>query len=203
MKKIVLTSNTSWSLYNFRLSLMRKLKEIGFEVFAVSPADDFLDDLTREFSFYEIKNLDRKGKNPFKDFKLLIEYLKIYSKIKPDLVINYTIKPNIYSSLACRLLGIKSISVITGLGYVYVKEGLIKKLVNTLYQTSLSSNSYVLFLNSEDLRIFIDGKIVKQEKTYLIPGEGVNTDYFNPYFCKNFTEDNVFKFLMISSGIRV
>lgn len=195
-KKIVLSSNTSFSLYNFRLGLMRRLKKERFDVFTLAPEDNYSEKLKSEFNFYPIKHLDRKGKNPLKDIKLLFEYLRFYKNLKPDLVINFTIKPNIYSSIACGLLGIKCVSVVTGLGYVYVKGGLLKKLVNSLYRISFSFNIYVIFLNEEDMLTFLKIKLINEEKAVLIKSEGINTEHFKPMNCEKQTQKPVF--LMIS-----
>jgi glycosyltransferase involved in cell wall biosynthesis len=178
---------------------MRALREKGFEVYAVAPYDEFSENLKKEFKYYEIKNLDRKGINPFKDLKLLKEYIDIYRKIKPDLVINFTIKPNIYSSIACGMLKIKSISVITGLGYVFVKGGVLEKIVRTLYKTAFKFNEYVMFLNQDDLDILVKKKIINSQKGILLKGEGINTTYFSPDFCKSIEkEKNKFIFLLVA-----
>ncbi|MFN3711812.1 MAG: glycosyltransferase [Alishewanella aestuarii] len=103
---------------------MNALLERGCDVYVVAPEDEYSKNFPK---FIAIKNLDRKGKDPIRDVKLLWEYISLYKRIKPDLVLNFTIKPNIYSSLACRLLGIKCISTITGLRYVFVKEALVHK----------------------------------------------------------------------------
>ncbi len=186
-KSIVLASNTSFSLYNFRLGLMRRLKELGYNVVCVAPVDDYTEYLKEEFSFYPLKNLDRKGKNPIKDFKLFLEFLSLYRKIKPNLVINYTIKPNIYSSIACGILKIPSISVVTGLGYVFVRGGWLEKLVRILYRVSFAYNNYILVLNSYDLDII--KSLAIQTKLVLLNGEGVNTDYFSPAICEKYEKN--------------
>ncbi len=187
-KSIVLASNTSFSLYNFRLGLMRRLKELGYDVVCIAPVDDYTEYLKEEFSFYPLKNLDRKGKNPIKDFKLFLEFLSLYRKIKPDLVINYTIKPNIYSSIASGILGIPSISVITGLGYVFLRGGLLEKLVRVLYKISFKFNKFVIVQNSEDCRVvkYISGNA---KKVILIESSGVNTDYFSPAICEKYEKN--------------
>ena len=197
MKKIVITSNTSFSIYNFRLNLMKALKQKGFEVYAVAPEDRYSVYL-KEFKFSKINNLDRKGKNFFKDIKLLIEYIKTYNKIKPDLVLNFTIKPNIYSSIACKILGIKSISVITGLGYVYVKGGFLKKITDNLYKFSLQFNEKVVFQNAEDKELFVKNGIVDRKKAVLIRGSGVDTEYFSKNCCKGVNKTKNTIFLMVS-----
>ena len=194
MKKVVLTSNTSWSIWNFRKALMDALLEKGYQVYIIAPEDEY----SKKFpNFIPLRNLDRKGTNPVKDFKLLLEYLSIYKNLKPDVVLNFTIKPNIYSSLACRILGIQCISTITGLGYVFVRETFLTKLVRFLYRFSLAKNYRVVFLNPDDLNLFIESSIVNQEKAFIIKGEGVSTEYFNPKFCKD-NEKSSFVFLMIS-----
>lgn len=182
-KKIVFTSNTSYSLYNFRLGLMSALKKKGFEIFFVAPLDEYTEILGENFRYFILKHLDRKGKNPLKDLKLFSEYLYYYRKLKPDVVINYTIKPNIYSSIACGLLKIPCISVVTGLGYVYQKGGFLKFLVNCLYRLSFYFSNKVVILNVEDLKEL--RKIIPERKLFLINGEGVNTDFFSPEKCKD------------------
>ncbi len=198
--RIAFVSNTSFSLYNFRLGIMRRLKELGYEVVCIAPVDDCTEDLKHEFSFYPLRNLDRKGKNPLKDFKLFLEFLVLYRKIKPSLVINFTIKPNIYSSIACGVLNVPSISVITGLGYVFVRGGLLEKLVRILYRISFVYNNYILVLNSYDVDIIKNLTI--QAKLVLLNGEGVNTQYFSPDMCKGVEKDNKTIFLFIGRFLK-
>ena len=198
--KIVLSSNNSFSLYNFRLGLMRRLKDLGYEVIAVAPKDDYSDELVKEgFEYFEVKNLDRKGKNPFKDLRLLLEYLRLFQKIEPDLVINYTIKPNIYGGLACQILKIPYINVVPGLGYVFVKGGILAKIVKILYWISFKKSKFVVFLNSEDIKEL--SHILEINKVHEFPGEGINTEYFSPSHCKEIQRDN-FIFLFVGRFLR-
>ncbi len=193
-KRIVLSSNTAFSLYNFRLHLMRVLKEKGYEVIAVSPEDGkYSELLKKEFSFFAVKSLDRKGTNPIKDLKLFFEYLLIFRKLKPDLVINFTIKPNIYGSISAGLLGIPSISVITGLGYVFIRESWLTKLVKLLYWLAFRFNRAVVFLNSEDLNTL---RNISREKSFLIESEGIDIKHFDPELCKEAKKDE-FTFLFV------
>lgn len=200
-KKIVICSNTSFSVYNFRLGLIKVLKEKGYEVNVVAPVDEFTDLIEKEVKVYPITHLDRKGKNPIKDFRLLHEFYSLYKSIKPDLVINYTIKPNIYSSIACGILSIPSISVITGLGHVFIKQNMLTSLVKSLYRVAFKFNSYIFMLNEDDIKI-ID-KLTTMSKIRLIKGEGINVEYFSPKFCQE--EKNVnknFTFLFIGRLIK-
>ena len=193
-KRIVLSSNTAFSLYNFRLHLMRALKEKGFEVMAISPEDGkYSELLKKEFSFFAVKNLDRKGTNPIKDLKLFFEYFLLFRKLKPDLVINFTIKPNIYGSISAGLFGIPSISVITGLGYVFIREIWLTKFVKLLYWLDFRFNRAVVFLNSEDLNTL---RNISKEKSFLIESEGIDIKHFDSTLCKE-TKKDEFTFLFV------
>ncbi|MDW7972566.1 MAG: glycosyltransferase, partial [Thermodesulfovibrio sp.] len=198
--RIVFNSNTSFSIYNFRLGLMRHLKSNGFVPIAVSPEDDFSLPLKSEFDYYAVKNLDRKGTNPIKDMKLFFEYLIIFKNIKPSIVINYTIKPNIYGSLACGILGIKSISVVTGLGYAFSKGIMLRELVKLMYRISFMFNRYVLILNHGDMEVI--KKLVFEKKIFILNGEGVDTTRYNPYLFKEIKKDRNLIFLYIGRFLR-
>jgi glycosyltransferase involved in cell wall biosynthesis len=193
-ERIVLSSNTAFSLYNFRLHLMRALKEKGYEVIAVSPEDEkYSELLKKEFSFFPVKSLDRKGTNPIKDLKLFFEYFLLFRRLKPDLVINFTIKPNIYGSISAGLLGIPSISVITGLGYVFIREGWLTKFVKLLYWLAFRFNRAVVFQNSEDMKTL--EKLCEGE-CLLIESSGVDLKHLDPELCKEAKKDK-FTFLFV------
>jgi len=172
--KIVICSNTSWSIYNFRLNLAKALKSNGYEIVLVAPYDEYSDKLSDEFVYHDIY-MNIKGTNPKEDLKTLMGFYKLYKKIKPDLVLNYTIKPNIYGNIACGLLGVKTINNISGLGTVFIKESLVTKVVKWLYRYSLSKSSKVFFQNSDDRELFIANNLVSKEKCDLVPGSGIDT----------------------------
>ncbi len=120
VKKVLFVFNTTWSLYNFRFRLMRALKERGFDVCAVVNIDDYTSLIEKEFQFIPLRILHRKSKNTIKELKLLFECNKLYTYHKPSLVINFTLKPNIYENIASKLAKVKSISSVTGFGYVFI-----------------------------------------------------------------------------------
>lgn len=113
-------------------------------------------------------------------------------------MINFTIKPCIYGSLACCILGIPYISVITGIGYAFIRETFLTKLACLLYKFSLKRASNVLFQNSEDLETFVKRRIINKEKAILTPGSGVDTERFLTSYCKNTPKPEKLVFLMIS-----
>ena len=116
-KTIALVSNTSWSLYNFRLGLIRHLKSKGFRIVVIAPKDAFTAKLIAEGIDYKEVEIFNYGTNPIYEIKLIFKLIHLYKAIKPDLIFHYTIKPNIYGSIAARYCGIPSIIITTGLGH--------------------------------------------------------------------------------------
>ncbi len=197
-KKICIVSNTSWSIYNFRLGLMKVLKERGYEVVAIAPYDRYGKIIEKDFKFVRLNSLDRKAASPVKDVVLFIELLRIYKREKPSIVLHFTIKPNIYSSLACRVAGIKSISSVTGLGYSFITRSYLTLLVKFLYKISFLFTNKIIFQNEEDRSYFVDKKIIKTDKSLRTPGSGVNTRSYSPDFCKDKKKDGLINFLLIA-----
>ena len=119
-KTITICSNTSWYIYNFRLGLIKALQDI-YRVVLIAPKDEYSDRLERlGCEHYDIE-IDNKGTNPINDTKLLFSFYRLYKKIKPDMLLIYTIKPNIYGSMVSKIMNIPTINVIAGLGTVFFK----------------------------------------------------------------------------------
>lgn len=195
MQKVVITLNSSWQAYNFRLNVARALKGNGYKVIFIAPYDNKYSELIKkEFDFYDI-SIDPKGINPIKDFSTMLSLYKLYHGIKPDIILNFTIKPNIYSSIIAGLLNIKVISNISGLGTIFIKQSIITKVAKLLYKIALSFNTKVFFQNNDDKRLFIENKLIRKEKTDLLPGSGVDLSKFIPINNQN---DTTFKFLLIA-----
>ena len=196
---IAIVLNTSWNIYNFRLGLIRTLRKEGYNVVIIAPKDEYTAKLEAEgFPYYEIK-MNNKGTNPFEDMLLIYNFYKLYKEIKPDVLLNYTIKPNIYSSLAAKMLDISVINNITGLGTVFLNNNLSSHIARWLYKISLRQNA-VVFQNSDDMKLFLEKKLVQKENVTLIPGSGIDTERFKPMLQK--IENKPFVFLMISRLIK-
>ena len=196
MKKIAIVLNDSWQAHNFRFNLARNLKDSGYEVVFIAPFDEKYSELIKnEFEFYDI-NIDPKGINPINDLKTMIYMYKLYKTLRPDVVLNFTIKPNIYSSIVAGMLKIKSISNITGLGTIFIKQSLITKIAKLLYKVALGFNSKVFFQNDDDKNLFINNKLVNKQKTDLLPGSGVDLNKFIPI--QKDLKDNKVIFLLIA-----
>jgi len=178
-KTITICSNTSWYLYNFRMGLIRALQEQGYRIVLIAPKDDYSDRLEGLGCKHYHIDIDNKGTNPIEDTKLLYQFYQLFKTIKPDMVLIYTIKPNIYGGIVSKILNIPTINVIAGLGTVFLNDNLSSKIARWLYKVSFNGNQ-VLFENEDDCKEFLDKNLVKKSQTKLIPGSGINTEAFQP-----------------------
>jgi len=194
--KIAFVANTSWNIYNFRESLVKYFLSQRHEVYVLAPRDEHTEKICQWDIFYFEITLENKGKNPFADLKFRNQLKTLYKQIKPDIVLHFTIKPNIYGTLACKSLNIPCINNVSGLGTTFIHKGLSSKIAHFLYKYSFQFASKVFFQNEDDLQIFLDKKLVKKQKTGLLPGSGINLEKFKPQPKEK--EDNKFTFLMIA-----
>lgn len=178
MRKIVILANNSGGLYDFRHDLMSELMAQNNNVIAYTPFDIKINELKELGIDLRELNVDRRGLNPFKDFKLLLKCMSIVKAERPDLVITYTIKPNVYGGLACRMCKVPYAINITGLGTAFQKDGIIKKIAVTLYKLACKKAKVVFFENVGNRDVFINNNIVDINKTHVLNGAGVNTEYF-------------------------
>lgn len=179
MSKVLIIANCASGLYDFREDLIRKLIMLNQKVYTLIPADEYVEELTSLGCKIIDTPVDRRGMNPVKDLKLLLKYNKIINEIKPDLVITYTIKPNVYGGLICRIKRIPYAINITGLGTTFQNDGMLKKIVTAMYKVSSKKAKVVFFENIENLEVFVNLGIVKKENTQLLNGAGVNLDKFS------------------------
>lgn len=195
---IGIVANTAFNIYNFRLGLIKFLQQEGHTVWAIAPADDYIPLIEKNnIPFVEVKHLSRKGTNPIYDLQLCNEFRKIYHSLQLDVVLQYTIKPNIYGTLAARMAGTKAICTVTGLGYTFLNKSVASTIAHQLYKVAFNFAEKVLFQNADDLQIFTENKLVNKKKTMTVPGSGIDTNKFNPTFCTSKKKDNITRFLMI------
>lgn len=192
--KILLLANASGGLYGFRKELIYELLK-QHTVYAVVPLTLYKEELTQLGVRLIDFPLDRRGMNPFHDFKLFKQYVCEVKRIRPDLVITYTIKPNIYGGIACRRNKVSYAVNITGLGTAFQKRGLIRTLVKNMYRIALKKAKVVFFENSGNEDFFIDNHIIKKEQACLLNGAGVNLDQFK--YLQYPEDNNIFTFLFI------
>lgn len=167
-------------MYNFRRSLFSALIRDGYRVTVVAPADDtFRPRLEAAGCAFVPVEIQAKGINPYCDLKLCAALYLRLRKLRPDFCFFYTIKPNIYGCVAAALAGVKHIAVTTGLGYTFIARNRVAALARRLYKVAFRSAQQVWFLNEDDRDVFLKEKLVKKEKTFVLPGEGIDTEYFD------------------------
>ncbi len=197
-KKIAIISNVSWNLYNFRLSLMVAMRNAGYDVIAIAPYDEYSQKIIDAgFEFHSIK-LNSQGINPFQDIQTTMEFYKLFKELSPDFICNYTIKPNIYASLVARVLDIKMINNIAGLGTLFIKQGFVTSIAKFLYKASQAKADRVFFQNRDDFKLFTDAGLVNRLNCDVLPGSGVDTNRFKP---QEKSQSEVIRFLHVSRMI--
>ena len=200
-KTIAIVINTSWNIFNFRLGLLKALQEEGYKIVAIAPRDEYSEKL--EALGFEYHNIDinNKGTNPLEDAKLVFAFYKLYKKIAPDVILQYTIKPNIYGSMAAGMLGIPVISNISGLGTVFLNDSLSSKVARFLYKVALKVPKKVFYQNAHDRELFVQSNLVKAEKTELLPGSGIDIEKYKPLKEKQ-ENNNTLRFLFIARLVK-
>lgn len=179
-RKIAFVSNNAWSIYNFRLDVIKALIADGHQIIVFTPYNAYVEKIVLLGCTHVSIEFDNKTMNPMLDLRLLIKLTRLYKQIQPDLIFHYVAKPNIYGTLAAKKVGIPSVAIITGLGFTFSRKNLLYLLVKELYRFSLKGARDVLFLNNDDAQLFAREKIVPLKKINVLPGEGINTDHFAP-----------------------
>lgn len=198
--KYLILANNSGGLYRFRKELMKQLILDGHEVYAVTPFDEFIQEIQAIGVQLIQLEMNRRGKNPLQELQLLASYKRIIRQICPDMIITYTIKPGIYGGLLSRFLRKTYVVNITGLGTAFQKEDFFRHLIVWLWRTALKNASCVFFENRENAQTFVNLGIVKGEKIHVLHGAGVNLTDFpqQKYPC----EDRQMHFLFVGRVMR-
>ncbi len=205
--KVAIVANSCWNIYKFRLNLIDKLCGHDHEVYVIAPLDEFISykEQFPSVKHIALQNLSRDSTNPITEIKLLLELSSIYKKYKFDIVIHFTHKPNIFGGFAATLQAIPSIAVVTGLGYAFIHKGIINRITRYLYGISNRYHQKVIFENEDDLKLFIDLKILNGSKGISIKGCGVDVEYYKPKENSKRKDKLVFTFigrLLYDKGIK-
>lgn len=195
MKTVAISSNTSWYIYNFRKNTILALIEKGYRVIAVSPFDRYSEKLIELGVEYIPIRIDQGGTNPLRDISTFFRFISIYRKCRPDVVLNFTPKNNIYGTLAASIVGAKSINNIAGLGMVFINEGLTSKIARFLYKISQPKASKIFFQNEDDRLLFQQHNLAPLELSDRLPGSGADLSRFT---VSPANDDGVVRFLLIA-----
>lgn len=196
MSKVLVLANHFRTLYNFRQELLDKLSRNSDDVIIAIPEDENDYFGKKGYSVYCI-DVNRRGINPLKDIKLALQYWKLIKEAKPDMVLTYTIKPNLYGGFCCKLLKVPYISNITGLGSGF-SNPVLKLLLKIMYKVALNKKANIFVQNEENLEVLRAMKI-KPDSIQLIPGSGVNLE---KYSYTNYPESAAINFYFVSRVMR-
>jgi glycosyltransferase involved in cell wall biosynthesis len=205
--KIAILANTAWNTLNFRLALAQKLQNSGHEILILGQPDGSETQLKNAgFSFFPVIKMNRKSQNPFSELQLFREISGILKREKPDLLLTFTIKANIWGNRAAEKLKIPTISTLTGLGFVFLNENWKTRFIQFFLKKTLESNQFVVFQNLDDAQLLIDKFGIFNKNITLIRGSGVDVEYFAPQ-SSSIQPDNKIRFLfigrlLIDKGIR-
>ena len=201
--KIIICLNTAWNLLNFRVGLIRALVAAGYEVVAVAPDDKYAASLNALGCRFVPLHMENGGTNPVQDVLLTWRFVRLFARERPDVYLGYTVKPNVYGSLAAHMMRIPVINNIAGLGAVFIKDGWLVWVVRWLYRMALKRSAKVFFQNDDDRQLFISGGLVGAEVTELLPGSGIDLNHFTPAFTTAVHDVSAkFRFLLIARMLR-
>ncbi|MDD3324188.1 MAG: glycosyltransferase family 4 protein [Sulfurospirillaceae bacterium] len=203
MRCVVIHANILWAIVNFRLGLMQCLQKEGFKVVCVSDTDSFSQSSLavleqNDIEFYRVP-ISRKGLNPLGEIRYMYALWRVYRHIKPDIVLSYSIKPNIFGNFVAKALNIPVISTINGLGSGFLGKSWLKAIVKTLYMFALKFAKIVFFQNQEDRKFFIKDGLVCEKKARYVAGSGIGVEAFGD--CEK-QEDGKISFCLIARLLR-
>lgn len=199
MKKILILANNDIGLYNFRKEILQALLRVPYEVHIALPYGSFVEPMVEMGCIFHDTQMERRGTNPFQEVTLLRRYGKLLKKIKPDVVLTYTIKPNIYGGILCAWKHIPYMTTITGLGTAVEGDGILQKITVSLYRFAMRKVRFLFFQN-EDNKEFFAKKNIATSRHVRIPGSGVNLDRYAyiPFPEAGSNEEESAEFLFIS-----
>lgn len=177
---IALVANQAWSVYNFRMPVIRALQADGYRVVVIVPVDESVSVLLKEpgIELVVLRHFRRNSTNIWASIKMIVEFRKVYKALHPDAVIHFGVQANIFGNFAARLAKIPSVCVVTGLGYTFLHKGMVPWLTRWLYRITFLKTAKVVFENQADLDLMVFSKMVERSITYHVPGCGIDTQYF-------------------------
>ena len=194
MQKIAIVVNNSWYAWNMRANLGFAFQKKGYEVVFICPYDKYSEYIKKYFKYIDIK-INTKSINPIEDIKIIYRCYRVFKELKPDIVLQYTIKPNVYGTIAASILKIPTINNIAGLGTLFIKHNLFTNIAKLLYKFSQKKATKIFFQNKDDLNKFVDEGLVQEDKCDVLPGSGVDIERFKAVDKESV---EVFRFLLIS-----
>lgn len=181
-KRVLILGNSHLVVFGFRGELIKRLVKDGYDVTVAFPNGPFGEGekTSKEYGCHFIETpMNRRGANPFQEFKLSLKYIELIKSLSPSVVLAYTVKCDVYGGIACRVLGIPFIPNITGLGKGLADGGLTAIITKLLYKAGIKNSRIVFFQNTEDKKFF-DNSSINYNEGIVLPGSGVNLQKFQP-----------------------
>jgi glycosyltransferase involved in cell wall biosynthesis len=182
--KILLTSNILWGFAFFRIDLIKELIRNGYDVTCAGDIDNFskesINIIASAGAHIRVLKISRKGINPLREIMYLFNYYRIVKTENPGVIINYSIKPVLYGSFISYITRIPSVAIFPGLGHAFLKQNILNSLVKLFYKICLRVPEKVVFLNNDDIELFLNENIVSEKKVIYLPSEGINTSEYSP-----------------------
>jgi glycosyltransferase involved in cell wall biosynthesis len=200
-RTLVIAANSAWNIANFRAPLIEALVEAGWEVVALAPDDGSIAVDSLRGTRFEAVSIDSSGTSVLRDGRLFMDYVRILRRLQPAAFLGFTVKPNVYGSLAAHMLGIKVINNVSGLGTAFMRPGLLNWVVRRLYHLALRRSARVFFQNPDDRDLFLAQSLVRARQAGLLPGSGVDLQKFRP-IGKPRAANAPFRFLFVGRLLR-
>ena len=200
-KKIVISVNTAWNVCNFRAGLVRALVRQGYDVLVLAGADDYVSQLAGLGCGFKKLALDNHGTNASRDLALLVKYWRVLQSVRPLAYLGFTIKPNVYGSIAASAQAIPVINNVAGLGATFMHGTMLTEFVKQLYRLSLRRSSQVFFQNRDDRQLFVDAGLARAGVTDVLPGSGIDLQHFTPFPMMPH-DDGSFRFLLVARMLK-
>lgn len=200
-RKIVISVNTAWNICNFRAGLVRALSRNGYDVMVLARKDEYAQRLASLGCKFKLLSIDANGNSPGRDLALLVKYRRVLQSLRPMAYLGYTIKPNVYGSIAADGLGIPVINNIAGLGATFIRNSMLTYLVKRLYRYSLRNSNRVFFQNADDRSLFVEAGLAREQVADLLPGSGIDLQHFVPVSPPPYGK-SAFRFLLVARMLK-
>ena len=198
--KVVMTVNAAWNIVNFRRPVLNGLIADGHQVTVLAPPDESVPQLARLGATFLPLEMNVKGLNPLDDLKLLGNFKRHFRAERPDVVLSYTIKNNVFGAMAANACGIPFIPNVSGLGTAFLSNGMLRLIAENLYRRAFGKLPIIFFQNGDDRALFVQRRLVRSEQARLLPGSGIDLSRFAPSDLPAETEATTF--LMIARLLR-
>jgi glycosyltransferase involved in cell wall biosynthesis len=197
---ILMTVNSAWNIWHFRRPVVQALLADGHRITVLAPADDSVGDLERLGCKFLPLEMSVKGLNPLAELKLLQRMTRTFRAERPDIVLSYTIKNNIFGAMAARASGVPFLPNVTGLGTAFLSGGPMQTVAEGLYRQAFGRLPVIFFQNEDDRDLFLARRLVRRDQARLLPGDGINLTRFAAAAMPSPDEPPVF--LMIARLLR-